>query len=123
MSCGDSRHGAALTIREFSPKERAQAALKMGALCLVVLLVVACIPGAHFVLVPLVLLLSPWLIYRTWRVKSEIEGGEMRCARCQGELTRLTSRERYPMYERCLVCQRENSISLDEGYTTSNTCL
>ncbi len=121
VSCGESVSHGTLSIMVFSSRQRRQRALKTGAICCGVLAVVACIPGAHFVLVPLFVLLSPWLIYRSWSVLSVITEGDLRCARCQGTLTCLTSRERYPIYERCLECQRENRITRVPAPTLSTS--
>jgi hypothetical protein len=112
VHCGEQQAQGNISVHEFSQRERRARGFKTTLVCLCVLVAVACIPGAHLVLVPLMLLLSPWLIYRTWRVPSEIAQIDARCARCQGELTRLVTREQYPFYERCLVCQRENRIVL-----------
>ncbi len=110
--CGDARGSGSLTIRTFTPKERRQRTLKTLGFCLVALVVGACIPGAHIILVPLVILVSPWLVYRSWKVTSTIASIDARCAQCQGELTRLTSSERYPLFENCLSCHRENRLSI-----------
>lgn len=112
VHCGEQLAQGNISVHEFTQSERRARGLKTTLVCLCVLVAVACIPGAHIILVPLMLLLSPWLIYRAWRVPSEITQIEARCALCQGELTRLVSRERYPIYERCLACQRENRIVL-----------
>jgi hypothetical protein len=114
VHCGDQHASGTISVYAFSPKERRTRALKTALICFGVFVVAACIPGAHIIAAPLVLLLSPWLIYRAWRVPSEIAEIDARCARCQGELTRLVSREQYPSYERCLACQRENRIVVAE---------
>lgn len=122
VSCGDASCEGTLMVHEFSARERWKRAVKTGVLCFGVLLGVACIPAAHFVLVPLVLILSPWIIVRSFQVSQVIKDADIHCARCQGELTRVSTRESYPMYETCLSCKRENVVSL-AGATTSNTTL
>jgi hypothetical protein len=119
--CGDQHTMGTISVHEFSAKERRARALKVALVCVCMLVAAAVIPVAHVVLVPLVLLFSPWLIYRAGHVPSEIAEISARCARCKGDLTRLVSREQYPIYERCLVCQRENRIVLAEKATSSTT--
>lgn len=108
--CGDSRGEGAISVHHFSSRERARRAVKTGFICLAVVAVCACIPGAHFILVPLGLLTSPVLIARSWKEVSVISAFHGRCAVCHGELTRVNTRERYPLFENCMACHRENRI-------------
>jgi hypothetical protein len=117
VSCGEARGGGSLTIHLFSANERRRRALKTLAICLVALVVGACIPGAHIILVPVIIFVSPWLVYRAWKVTSEISSVDARCAQCQGELTRLTTAERYPIFESCLSCRRENRLQPVSDYS------
>ena len=112
VRCGDATGHGTLTVTEFGASERWKRAIKTGVFCFGALLGVACIPAAHFVLVPLVLVLSPWITYRSFRVASVVTDAAIRCARCQGELTLISTRETYPLYETCLSCKRENVLSL-----------
>lgn len=113
--CGESHVQGTLDIHHFSQRERSKRALKTALICLCVLLVCACIPGAHFILVPLCLLTSPFIIRRVWKIPAVISSVSARCAVCSGELSRVTTRERYPIYETCLACHRENRILLLES--------
>jgi hypothetical protein len=110
--CGESRAEGALRVCEFGRSERIKRAWKTGGVCAVLVVVCACIPGAHFVLVPLMVLLTPWLVHRTWKIESAIDSIDIQCAQCHGELTRVSSRERYPLFENCMSCRRENRIIL-----------
>jgi len=110
--CGESRRDGTMRICEFGRNERIKRAWKTGGICTLVILACACIPGAHFVLVPLMVLLTPWLVHRTWKIDSAIDGIDVQCAQCNGELTRVSSRERYPIFENCTECRRENRIVL-----------
>lgn len=107
-------HSVAGTIQVacFSKEARLKRAAKTGAICLAIALVCVGIPGAHFVLVPSMLLITPLMVLRTYRVTSLIAEVNATCAACGGKLTSLTSKEIYPLYERCLSCQRENRISV-----------
>ena len=109
--CGDSQAVGVVTVHYFGSRERLQRALKTAGICIAVTAVCLCIPGAHFVLVPVGLLLSPIVIVRTWRQLSVISALEASCAKCHGNLTRVTTRERYPLFENCLSCHRENQIA------------
>lgn len=120
--CGESHRDGTLKIREFSRNQRMRRAWKTFGVCLVVLVACACVPGAHLILVPLMALLTPWFVRRTWKTPSAIEAIEVACAQCQGELTRLSSRECYPIFENCTVCRRENRIILKtDACATSST--
>lgn len=110
--CGEARVAGTLRVREFGRSERVKRAWKTVGICALVILVCACIPGAHFVLVPLMVLLTPWLVLRTWKIDSVIDGIDVQCAQCNGELTRVNGRERYPLFESCMSCRRENRIVL-----------
>jgi hypothetical protein len=110
--CGEARSRGKLLVQYFTPRERFSRALKVAFLCVVVLIAVACIPGVHFVAVPVVLVASPFVILKVWRAPSVIKDINVVCAKCQGKLTALNTKERYPLYETCLSCQRENRLTL-----------
>ena len=109
---GERRVGGTIDVACFSKEARRKRAAKTGAICLMVALVCVGIPGAHFILVPSMLLLTPFLVLRAYRVMSLIENVNATCAVCGGVLTSLSSKENYPLYERCLSCQRENRLTL-----------
>jgi hypothetical protein len=109
--CQDACQSGELDICVYSRGQRVKRALKKAVICLVILTLSACVPVAHFILVPTVLVLAPILIYRSWAVEREIISARIKCAKCQGELTSLTTKERYPIFESCRACQRENRIS------------
>ena len=84
--------------------------MKTAGICLAVTALCVCIPGAHFVLVPLGFLLTPVMVYRTAMLTTKIVGSSVSCPQCGHEIAILTSRERYPMYENCHSCRREIKI-------------
>jgi len=94
----------------FSREVRLKRALKTALICLGITTLCVCIPGAHFLLVPTGILLTPFVVLKTYRVTTSLVGASVRCAACGGELTRLSSQERYPLYETCITCGRENRI-------------
>jgi hypothetical protein len=110
--CGDARVEGKLIVQSFTPRERALRGTKMGFLCLIVLVVAACIPGVHIIAVPAVLLISPFLVAKVLRTPSVIKNVDATCAQCHGKLTTLNSKEHYPLFETCLSCQRENRLIL-----------
>jgi hypothetical protein len=107
---GDSKAAGTLTIRYFSSRERRVRGLKVVGICIALLVAFACIPGAHIILVPLWLLASPFIIMRSWSVPCAISEMNARCAKCQGELSNTNSKERYPIFETCKSCHRENRL-------------
>jgi hypothetical protein len=110
---GDATREGTLEVVEYSKRSRVQRALKTTLRCLGLTVVCACIPGAHFVLVPLSLLLAPLFISLSWRVTSEIVSATVVCPKCDNALPVLTARERYPLIENCPSCHRAISIRCD----------
>jgi hypothetical protein len=100
---GERSVAGTIQVACFSKEARLKRAAKTGAICLAI---------ALFVLVPSMLLITPLMVLRTYRVTSLIAEVNATCAACGGKLTSLTSKEIYPLYERCLSCQRENRISV-----------
>ena len=94
----------------FGEQARLKRSLKVAALCLLVAGVCLCIPGAHFVLVPLTLLLSPFVIYKTHSQATKILKAEIACPKCHKPLAVLSSQEKYPLFENCGACHREIRI-------------
>jgi hypothetical protein len=108
--CGEMRKEGTFSVVYFDSSQRILRALKTSGICLLIVALCCFIPGAHFILVPLGVMISPFVIYRRWRQCSEIESVDVRCAVCDGELTRVTTQERYPLFENCTSCHRENRI-------------
>ena len=107
---GEKHSEGSIEVMYFSREARLKRGLKTGLICLAITALCVCIPGAHFVLVPTGLLLTPFMVAKTYRVTTSIVGAAVPCAACGGELTRLSSQERYPLYETCVKCGRENRI-------------
>ena len=105
----DSSKGTLESVH-FREKARLMRSLKTAGICLSVACVCVCIPGAHFVLVPLTLLISPFIIYRTHSQKTKILRAEIACPKCQKELAVLSSQEKFPLFENCGSCPREIRI-------------
>jgi len=105
----DSSKGT-LEAVHFSERARLMRSLKTAGICLGVACVCVCIPGAHFVLVPLTLLISPFIIYKTHSQKTKILKAEIACPKCHKPLAVLSSQEKFPLFENCGSCHREIRI-------------
>jgi hypothetical protein len=108
--CGEKRKEGALSVVCFDSRQKALRALKTTWVCLLIVAVCFLIPGAHFILVPMGIIISPFIVYKKWRQDSIITSVDVSCAICGGELTRVTTKERYPLFENCTSCHRENRI-------------
>jgi len=97
---------------EFGSRERWKRAVVTALKCLGCTLVCLFIPGAHFILVPLGLLLTPVVAFIIWRVRTKILSAKVTCPKCGGTVQVLTMQERYPLYETCAACHREVSITV-----------
>jgi hypothetical protein len=110
MSSESSTHGT-MEVLEFSEQGRMKRALTMGAKCLGITALCIFIPGAHFVLVPLgLLVVTPLMTLYTFRVKTKIVSAKIECPKCHAPLNVLTSQEQYPMYENCSSCHRQITV-------------
>ena len=109
-NCGEKRREGALSVVYFDSRQKALRALKTTWFCLLIIAVCFLIPGAHLILVPTGIIISPFIVYKKWRQDSMITSVDVSCAICGGELTRVTTQERYPLFENCTSCHRENRI-------------
>jgi hypothetical protein len=110
-SAGETSTGDLVAV-EFGSRERSKRAIVTALKCLGVTTVCLFIPGAHFILVPLGLLLTPVISFLAWRVKTKIVSAAIKCPKCGGTVQVLTMQERYPLYETCGSCHREVSITV-----------
>lgn len=101
-----------MTVLEFSDQARVRRAATMVAKCLGITVLCVFIPGAHFILVPLgLLVVTPLMTFYTFRVKTKIVSATIECPKCHVPLNVLTSQEQYPMYENCSSCHRQIAIT------------
>lgn len=112
---GEAVQEGVLHVLEFDRRSRVKRSFKTASVCLVTTALCVCIPGAHFVLVPMGLLLTPFLVYKTAMTMTKIVASSVSCPHCEQALPILTSRERYPIYENCPSCKREIKIVRDES--------
>jgi hypothetical protein len=110
-SSGATTQGT-LEVLEFSEQGRMKRALIMAAKCLGITALCVAIPGAHFILVPLgLIVVTPLMALYTFRVKTKIVAAKIECPKCHAQLNVLSSQENYPMYENCSSCHRQVSIT------------
>ena len=107
---GEEHSKGSLQSLHFDEKARLMRSIKTAGICLLVACVCLCIPGAHFVLVPLTIAVSPFVIYRTHAQKTKIVKAEIACPKCHKPLAILSTQERYPLFENCGACHREIRI-------------
>jgi predicted RNA-binding Zn-ribbon protein involved in translation (DUF1610 family) len=110
-SSGEHTTGELIAV-EFGTRERSKRAMLTALKCLGCTLVCLFIPGAHFILVPLGLLLTPVVTFFVWRVRTKILSAKIACPKCGGTVQVLTMQERYPLYETCSSCHREIAITV-----------
>lgn len=104
-------HGT-IEVLEFSEQGRVKRAWVMALKCLGATALCVLIPVAHFLLVPLgLLVVTPIMTIYTFRVRTKIISACVDCPACHKPLNVLTSQERYPIYENCGSCHRQIALS------------
>jgi hypothetical protein len=99
-------------VLEFSEQGRMKRAASMALKCLLVTALCIAIPGAHFVLVPLgLLIVTPMMTVYTFRVRTRIVSATVECPACHKPLAVLTTQEKYPIYENCASCHRQVTLT------------
>lgn len=84
----------------------------MAAKCLALTILCVAIPGAHFILVPLgLLVVTPGMTVYAWRVRTKIVSAKIECPKCNAALNVLTTQEQYPFYENCPSCHRQVTLT------------
>jgi len=120
---GDAESRGTIQVARFTRGERYKRAANAAAKCLGLTALCLCIPGAHFILVPVgLLIVTPVMTVRAYRVRSTIVSATIDCPKCHAPITVLTTHERYPLYENCASCHRQASISkvVSESEVESN---
>lgn len=102
--------------RDLSSSERLIRGLKLSGIFLLCAAIAVFIPILHFVLVPLLLLLSLVMGVAVWLTRGEILSGEAACPNC-GVINNLNKQsEDWPRTQRCTGC----SMLLTFEITTPN---
>jgi hypothetical protein len=103
-----------LVVTEFCSRDRLKRAAAAAANCLGITALCIFIPGAHFILVPLgLLVVTPIVATRIFRAQTRIDSSNIECPKCEAPVAVLTTKEVYPMYETCPSCHRQIVIRRD----------
>jgi hypothetical protein len=95
-----------LEIQNFSPEERRKRAFKFGGR--VFLIGVACIvlPLVHFVLPPLLFIISPFVARYYFRQERAILGGGGKCPNCGADFPVAKRPPKFPFDDVCTACRQ-----------------
>lgn len=102
---GDEKRGyGEIEVHHFSPKERIANSLKKLMLFWGLAAVCVLIPGLHFVLVPLFLIVGIYFFQKTYKIKSQAVQGHVNCPACQKNIVIGKSLLDWPLTEICQNC-------------------
>jgi hypothetical protein len=104
--------GALLEMIEWSDAERKARALKWGGMCFGAGVVCVIFPLVHFVLVPGLILASPFLALQFYKQESWVKGGEGPCPNCGKTLKIGAGKPKFPLRDLCTECRNEVRIEL-----------
>jgi hypothetical protein len=107
---GEKELTGILKIREYDQNERIKRAVVTGVAWIFGTALCVAIPIAHFFLVPLGAIATPFVILFVARHKGSIVGADLACPSCGQPIRLLSFREKYPIFENCPHCRREVSI-------------
>ncbi len=99
-------------IRDFSKSERTSRAVSRGAIGFVATVLAVFIPIAHFVLVPLGLVVTVLLVLAALNQTGVVEGGKATCPECKGTVTIYRRPKKFPFNDVCESCHRSVTIQL-----------
>lgn len=103
-----------LTVRTYTDRQRLFRAIGFGAACFGATVAAVFIPAAHFVLVPLGLLATPFVVYMALMNRATILKSEITCPACGAAMPLLSVAEKSPLFENCPECKREVAIRRNE---------
>lgn len=94
-----------LQIKMLGTVDRVKRALKALALCWGLALFAVFIPGLHFILVPLLVLVGPLVAYRGYLPKRLVLGGQFTCPKCSAGMQVNPCIEHWPLDDVCTDCR------------------
>lgn len=103
-----------LELIEWNEGERKARALKWGALCFGAGVVCVIFPLVHFVLVPGLILFSPFLAMMFYKQASWVKGGEGPCPNCGQTVKIGAGKPQFPMRDLCTACRSEVRVELSD---------
>lgn len=111
ISSGDAHPSKGqIQIRDFSSGERLGRAILRGGIGLALTIVAIFIPIAHFVLVPLGLLVSVLLVISAMNQSGVIESGTATCPSCNATISIYRRSKKFPFTDICESCHRSVTI-------------
>lgn len=110
--CCEKETIGTITYRRFSGSSRNVRALRALIITVGVTVFAVLIPGAHFVLVPLGVLLTPVITFLSYRKKEQVDGGEGKCPMCGAMLSVGVMKYSRVLIENCSSCHRPVDIVL-----------
>lgn len=100
-----------LTIVSFSPAQRTKRTLVRTGSILLVTVIGALIPVAHFIIVPVGLIAAVITFSRSRSTKEQVTGGDITCPACKEKITLCVRPLKIPLKESCDHCHRQVMIS------------
>lgn len=103
-----------LPVRSFSARERTKNSLVQFSIFFGLALGSVFIPVFHFVLVPLFLLIAPFMAWKTYKQEVLLEECKVICPECQQEVGIPKKSGQWPLHEPCPHCR--NRIYFDSAF-------
>lgn len=98
-------------LKSWSKGERIKRSSLWGGIFFFIAAFCVLIPILHFVLVPVFLILTPVVAFKTYQQKSVILGGFGTCPRCKEPLPIEKAKESWPLSDLCTHCH--NSVKIE----------
>lgn len=98
-------------IETYSKAKRFTRFILSVLICLTLIVVSAVIPILHFVLIPLSIIISPFIIIMLSSSKDSIKGGKGTCPFCKADFSIYSRSNKFPFYDICSACGRQVRIS------------
>lgn len=99
-----------VVIEEFSKADRFKRTFKFLGLFWGLAIASAFIPLAHFILVPVFLIIGALSIGIVYPVQTIVQGGTGLCPYCEASFEIVRMKDAWPLIDQCTKCRREVSI-------------
>jgi len=97
-------------VRTLNSKMRRKKALKWLGLCWGGAVISVFLPILHFILVPGLLFIGPFIAFAMYQTQSEILPFAVPCPKCQASVPIAKSKETWPLQDICVQCKSEITI-------------
>ncbi len=104
-----------IKIRSLSRRDRLLRALKLGGVCIALTCAALLIPLIHFLLVPILLIGTPFFAFKVYKQESALIRSKSACPSCHKPITKGPS---FPNNNLCTHCQREIKMMKMVGIDT-----